>query len=509
MTIETIDPTGDLSPLDTFSALRRLRRPFLLSGGTLPYQRRYSFVSAEPFMELTTENGLTTLSPAPGSSTTANRNTIRTSKSAGTKEFTTDPFSALSEILATFKGLDKGPFPFNGGGVGYFAYELKDAIGGATRNTPGNAHNKPATLPTCSIGFYDPIIVYDHVEEKSRLVSSGTPGSRERSNLIKDALSGFDSQVRGPAGGFSNTTASGFTPNLTSNFTSNFTKGAYLRAIARALEYIAAGDIYQINLSQRLKLQWTGDPFAFYRALLKDDAARFPSYIDCGDFQLISNSPERLLGVNGRIAITEPIKGTRRRGSTPEEDQRLSAELKDCPKEKAEHVMIVDLERNDLGRVSIPGTVEVTDFERIETFPGLHHMTTVVRGALRPEFDAATALRECFPGGSITGAPKIRAMEIIDELEGSPRGVYTGGIGWLDFSGSMDISMAIRTAICQKGALTLGVGGAVVADSDPEDEYDETLLKADKILKAAATTTRNNNDDDDGPATAGCVENTG
>jgi anthranilate/para-aminobenzoate synthase component I len=208
--------------------------------------------------------------------------------------------------------------------------------------------------------------------------------------------------------------------------------------------------------------------------------------MDCGAFKIISNSPERLLKVEDGIVETQPIKGTRPRGSTDEEDRRFMEELKNSTKERAEHVMVVDLERNDLGRVSIPGSIEVRDFEKIETYPVLHHMVSTVRGRLKPGMDGPMALRASFPGGSVTGAPKIRAMEIIDELEPNLRGIYTGGVGFIDFNGSMDISMAIRTALYKDGRLHLNVGGGIVADSVPEDEYEETILKARDFLEAGA-----------------------
>ncbi|MBI5560729.1 MAG: anthranilate synthase component I family protein [Deltaproteobacteria bacterium] len=264
---------------------------------------------------------------------------------------------------------------------------------------------------------------------------------------------------------------------------STLTKEDYIKTVKKALGYIASGDIYQINLSQRLKIGCAQDPFAVFFPLFKKDPAPFGSFMDFGRFQIISNSPERLLRVESGVAEVEPIKGTRPRGKTPEEDKVNLEQLRQSPKERAEHLMIVDLERNDLGRVSVPGTVEVVIFEKIETYPSLHHMVSKVRGRLRPGIDAPAALKACFPGGSVTGAPKIRAIEIIDELEPVRRGIYTGGLGWMDFGGDMDIAMAIRTAVCKDSYLYLNVGGGIVADSDPEEEYAETLIKAEDFLK--------------------------
>ena len=391
--------------------------------------------------------------------------------------FDADPFKALEEIiggLAT-KGSHKknNDPPFKGGAVGYFSYELKDVIEGSfSSRTPRSSdrnHGDDAP-PLSSFAFYDPIYVYDHKLGRGRLVTAGTEGAEERANIMERSLASAC-----PATLPSPTRPCG-------RWTADFTRSEYIEAVIKAKEYIAAGDIYQINLSQRLTVPWDGDPVTLYGALAESSPAPFSSFIDCGDVRIVSNSPERLMLINGDHIETSPIKGTRPRGRTEAEDRAMIDELRGSVKERAEHVMIVDLERNDLGRVCRPGTVRVRDFERIETFPGLHHMVSTIEGRLRPEVSALAALREAFPGGSITGAPKIRAMEIIEELEGGPRGVYTGAIGYLDLSGDMDMSLAIRTATLTVGELALPVGGGIVADSDPSDEYDETLLKAEAFL---------------------------
>lgn len=492
-----VDPVKAISPLDAFIALGALGRPFILSGGGGWGNgggggKNFSFVGAGPFMEFTATPGGTFLDgePVPG-----------------------DPFEALSEILSGYKDIERGPFPFNGGGVGYFSYDLKDIIekprgdkgavkGGGDDPTLRKGVYDPST-PLCSVGFYDPVYVYDHVDGKGFIVSAGTKGAEERVVRIKGALEAGNAThhthtappassqalqaggcareknglypLRGAGGaGYDNLSAAGVA--------ANFTRSGYIDAIKKAQSYIAAGDIYQINLSQRLTIPWAGDPFALYTSLLSQSPARFSSYIDMGSFKIISNTPERLLKVEDGTVETQPIKGTRPRGAHPEEDRRYMEELKKSEKERAEHVMVVDLERNDIGRVSIAGSVEVTDFEKIETYPGLHHMVSTVRGRLKPGLDGPMALRASFPGGSVTGTPKIRAMEIIEELEPAPRGIYTGGAGFMDFSGTMDISMAIRTAIYKDGRIDLNVGGGIVADSVAEEEYDETILKAMDFL---------------------------
>ena len=472
-TVKTIPVKPPPLPTDAFEAVRHMGRPFILAGGLAVGQRRYSYVGAAPVMAFeSTRTGSVLIKPD------------------GREEFGPDPFKALSEIFSTH-GAAPGPFPFSGGAVGYFSYELKDVL--EPHLEPRLAAGTPRAgeaLPLSSFAFYDTIYVYDHLEGTGVLARRGEERTSEG---MREALASFGT---GPVPGPGTGPGAGLKESLeppSAVWSSDFTKNEYIETVVKAKEYIAAGDIYQINLSQRLSVPYTGDPFALFKALASKSPAPFSSFIDTGidtgGIQIISNTPERLMKVDGTQVETSPIKGTRPRGSTAKEDAALMEELKRSPKERAEHVMIVDLERSDLGRVSATGTVEVTEFGRVVTYPGLHHMVSTIKGNLQPGIDSLLALRECFPGGSITGAPKIRAMEIIEELERSPRGVYTGAVGYIDFSGVMDMAMAIRTAVLSGGVLTLPVGGAVVADSVPADEYDETLLKAGafKRLLAAAT----------------------
>lgn len=410
---------------------------FLLNGAML------SYAGAGPLSIVKTENGITAVD---GKASTFH-----------------DPFEALSALLKTH-GISQGPFPFSSGAVAYFSYDLKGLI-----EPRANGQKKEGlSIPDCMAGIYDPVFVFDHGQGKGFLVSLIGNGERFEA-YIKRLKAGT-----GPV-------PKEVSPGLAMR--SDFSKDEYVAAVARAKEYIAAGDIYQINLSQRITIDWQGDPFALYLSLVERYPALYCSFLDYGGFQIISNSPENLLRVSDGIAGTSPIKGTRRRGKTAEEDQALIEELRASRKETAEHVMIVDLERNDLGRISVPGSVEVASFAEIETYPHLHHMVSTIRGRLKQGIDAPTALKQIFPGGSITGAPKIRAMEIIDEIESLSRSVYTGGIGWFGFDGSADIAMAIRTAVYKNGMIQLSVGGGIVADSEPEDEYRETLLKARDFLE--------------------------
>ena len=442
MLTPTVIELNEQAPPEEIAALLRGRRlPFILSGN-----EGFTYLGSDPFMVIRTEGGTTAIDPGP-------------------PEDGSDPFIALSDILSRFKAAP-GPYPFSGGAVGFFSYDLKDL----TQPHKGRRRIHDNTgIPQALIGLYDPIIVYDHAKERAVLVSAGTPGAMDRVRELKRLLG------EGKAPALSLKRARG-------KPTSNLTMEEYVGKVKRAVDYIGEGDIYQINIAQRITVDWDGDPLALYLALREESPARFGSYMDCGGFQIISNSPERLLRIDGGVARTEPIKGTRPRGKTTNEDRRMIEELKGSAKECAEHVMIVDLERNDLGLFSEPGSVSVESFERIESLKGLHHMVSTIRGELTGGIDAPEALRRIFPGGSITGAPKVRAIEIIEELEGTPRGVYTGALGWFDLGGDADVSITIRTAVTSDERLYLGVGSGIVADSVPEDEYRETLLKAGDFL---------------------------
>ncbi|MDP6958932.1 MAG: aminodeoxychorismate synthase component I, partial [Planctomycetota bacterium] len=263
----------------------------------------------------------------------------------------------------------------------------------------------------------------------------------------------------------------------------NFSKEDYLKAVGIAKEYIEAGDIYQVNLSQRFET--TGpDPWEVYRKLKQESPAPFSAFLDMGGKSVLSSSPEQFLSVHHSEITTRPIKGTRPRIRNREEDKKMGRELYSSRKDDAELAMIVDLERNDLGRICQAGTVEVKEAKKLETHPTVHHLSATIRGTLRENVGSADILRATFPGGSITGAPKIRAMEIIDELEPTHRGVYTGAIGMFGPQREMNLSIAIRVLHHEKGRYSFQVGGAIVADSDPESEYQETLVKARGMARA-------------------------
>jgi para-aminobenzoate synthetase component 1 len=360
-----------------------------------------------------------------------------------THRFDGDPFETLRELLRENAGRP------DGAALGYLSYELKRFV----ERVPELAADD-LELPECCLCFYERVAAFD-----------ASPLAVEAAALPRVSPLG---EVRAPPG--------------------NFSRRAYVGAVRRALDYIVAGDIYQVNLSQRFRLPLPGDPLEAYLELRRRNPAPFAAYLNLPEAQVLSASPERFLRLDSvsRRIETRPIKGTRPRGRWPEEDEWLAQELLGSEKDRAENVMIVDLERNDLGRVAEIGSVRVRELAALETFPTVFHLTSTIEARLRQDRDAVDLLRATFPGGSITGAPKIRAMEIIDELEPTARSVYTGAIGRLGFDGSLDLNIAIRTIIAKGDVAYFQAGGGIVADSDPELEYEETLYKAAGLASALA-----------------------
>ena len=352
-------------------------------------------------------------------------------------------FDALRKTLARHRA-SPAEGTLSEGAIGYLGYEVHRFL----ENSPVTAGDDIG-LPDHWLGLYDKAIVFRN-ESKSRSKSMSMRGRANKIPLM-----------------------------------SSFSKAEYLEAVRRVKDYIAAGDVYQVNLSQRFSTPLEIDPWDMYLLLRERNPAPYAAYINAGDFQIISSSPECFLTLDpiSRRVETRPIKGTRPRSADPIEDDRLARELESSEKDMAENVMIVDLERNDLGRVCEFGSVKVPELALIESHPTVHHLVSRVTGRLRDDCDSIDLLTATFPGGSITGAPKIRAMEIIAELEPVRRGVYTGSIGCLGFDGSANLSIAIRTAIVKDGMCHFHVGGGIVADSDPESEYQETLDKGRAFME--------------------------
>jgi para-aminobenzoate synthetase component 1 len=462
------------SPSSAMAAFERIAgRPgaVLLESGTRePKLGRWSFLACDPFLTLRSKGS---------------RVELKWPDRADTVEG--DPFLVVRELLSQFRVARpvEAP-PLIAGAVGYFAYDLGRFVERIPEVTVDDV-----PVADCHLGFYGAVIALDHVTGRAWVSAIGAPETdpraakrlaEERAELLADALAtGGQEQAPAERG---DRRACEDMPAL--QITSNSTHGDYLAAIGRAKDYIAAGDIYQVNLSQRMSAPLATTPMSLYRRLTQENPAPFSAYFETPDAAIISCSPERFLQVRSGEVETRPIKGTRPRGSTPQEDARLAAELLASEKDRAENVMIVDLERNDLGRVCEYGSVHVPELFALESYATVHHLVSTVRGRLRPGATALDCLRASFPGGSITGAPKVRSMEIIEELEPTRRGVYTGAIGYLCFSGDMDVNIVIRTLVVKDGTAYFQVGGAIVADSDPEGEYQETLDKARALARGLA-----------------------
>jgi para-aminobenzoate synthetase component 1 len=403
-----------------------------------------------------------------------------------------NPFDALGKLLEIYK-LDHcpAPVPFLGGAVGYLSYDLCHFV----EHLPSTAIDD-LKLPESYFAFYDTIVAFDHLKGKAYLVATGFPEMEEGQRLsrarvrlekMKEWLYAASSSQQTSLHRRERLGEGEFQlsrENKEITLKSNFTPDGYIKAVSRVREYIAAGDVFQVNLSQRFEADLKIPPYELYKRLRTVNPAPFASYLNFPGVAIVSASPERFLKVQSDLVETRPIKGTRPRGSDSVEDERLAQELIQSTKDRAENLMIVDLERNDLGRVCHYGTVKVTELAILETFPTVFHLTSTIVGRLRRGKSNIDLLKATFPGGSITGAPKVRAMEIIDELEPTKRSVYTGSIGYLSFNEDMDINIVIRTFLIKEGKAYFQVGGGVIYDSDPEAEYMETLDKAKALIQA-------------------------
>jgi len=447
-----------LAPSEAFEAFCQRPYPFFLDSGAASARLgRFSFLGAEPAAVLSSKG-----------------RSIRLVEGDAERRWRGNPFEALRSLLAQHaapggspaRGAGAAPIPFTGGAVGYLGYDLCHFIERLRRTAIDDIE-----LPDLHFALYDSVAAYDH--ETGHWYAASSNGEEAVARLDECLASAV------PDERFAGLAASRGPLCL------NFTREGYLAAIARAKEYIAAGDIFQVNLSQRFETALAVPPAELYRRLRRANPAPFAAYLSLGDEgAVLSSSPERFLKVAGGHVETRPIKGTRPRGATPAEDQRLAAELLASPKDAAELTMIVDLERNDLGRVCDYGSVVVTEHKALEAYASVFHLVSTVEGRLHEGRDLVDLLKATFPGGSITGAPKVRAMEIIDELEPTQRSVYTGSIGYLGFDDAADLNIAIRTILVRGGRAFAQVGGGIVADSDPAAEYQETLDKGQRLFQA-------------------------
>ena len=420
-------------------------RPHAACGG------RFDILSARPFLTLVTRGEVTEIRQA-GQITHSGA----------------DPFSLLRQHLAVHAGPADAALPFTGGAIGYFGYDLARRIESLPEQPA-----RGAQVPDMAIGFYDWAVLVDHLEQTCWLVGAGRDAATAAQWQSLVAL--FSAPPAESA-------AVVRQPFHAGEVNRELTRDAYFSAFARIQRYIHAGDCYQVNLAQRFTARVVGDAWLGYRMLRRINPAPHAAYLNQPEVRVLSSSPERFLEVRAGRVSTRPIKGTRPRSPTPATDAALARELLDSAKDRAENLMIVDLLRNDLGKVCQPGSVETPRLFEIESYASVHHLVSTVTGRLAQDCDAVEVLRAAFPGGSITGAPKLRAMQIIAELEPARRGVYCGAIGWLGFNGDMDSSIAIRTAVTTGDEITFWTGGGIVADSDAAAEYQECFDKAAALL---------------------------
>ncbi|MBC7342762.1 MAG: aminodeoxychorismate synthase component I [Clostridia bacterium] len=437
---------------------------FLDSGMNAGRLGRYSLIGSDPFLVFKSKKDL-----------------VATWQDGVWQEWRRDPFAVLRELLDCCRAVTAPsvPVPVAAGAFGYFAYDLGRQI----EKLPDMAVDD-LDVPDCYLGFYDRLVVFDHLAGKAYLTSTGVTGncglSTERA---QERMKELEHLIVLPRQG-NGSPKKLFEEMTTPHFTCHFTRRTYCEAVQKVKDYIAAGDIFQANLSQRFSCQLSVSPWTLYRRLRMINPAPFAAYLSYPELVIASASPERFLQVRGRQVETRPIKGTRPRGKDPAEDLRLRTELLNSAKDRAELTMIIDLERNDIGRVCTYGSVHVPELITLEEYPTVFHLVSTVRGTLAPGRDLVDLLKATFPGGSVTGAPKIRAMEIIEELEPVKRGVYTGSIGYLGFDGSADLNIVIRTFIIKGGQAYFQVGGGIVADSDPEMEYWESIHKGRALMHA-------------------------
>ena len=389
-----------------------------------------------------------------------------------------DPLHILKDMLARYKWVDDPDLPrFCGGAVGYIGYDMVRFFEDLPDSTTDDLN-----VPDCFFVFTDVILVFDHIKHRIKVVCNPEVGSDPGTtyDLACEKIDEMVRRLRQPLPPDAPRPAQADVPQPVSNMT----KQQYEAMVDAAKEYIKAGDIIQIVPSQRLSVPLQADPLDVYRALRSINPSPYMYYLNYDDMKLIGTSPEILVTEDRGVVTTRPIAGTRRRGKTEEEDRALEVELLADDKERAEHIMLVDLGRNDLGRVCKYGTVEVDQLMVIERYSHVMHIVSNVRGELADDKDQFDVLRATFPAGTVSGAPKIRAMEIIDDLEPTRRGTYAGAIGYFSFSGNMDTCITIRTILVKDGIAYMQAGGGVVADSVPENEYQESMNKAGALLKA-------------------------
>lgn len=392
-----------------------------------------------------------------------------------------DPLMAVQDKVRKIIAKTPSLPPFFGGYVGYLGYEVASAF----EITVPKSNPDALEIPDAILFNFGNVVAFDHVKHELKVIGNiNVENIDDLERQYVETTSKIDqivNKIHSPIRFESKKSEENV---VHSNAQSNFEKEKYIKAIEKIKEYIIAGDVIQVVISQRWARKTGAKPFSIYRALSRVNPSPFMVYFNFGDFQIIGASPELLLKVEDGSISTWPIAGTRPRGKTPEEDERLAEELKKDPKENAEHIMLVDLGRNDVGRVSVPGTVKVPRLREVERFSHVMHLTSEVTGKLSPNYTSLDALRSMFPAGTVSGAPKIRAMQIIDELETEKRGAYAGAMGYVSSNGNLEMAITIRTIVFKDKTAYIQAGGGIVYDSDPNTEWDETERKAAASLRA-------------------------
>lgn len=429
-----------LPPIEVYNALHDLPYCAILDSSLSDQDNRYSIVGIHPYYILKEEKGI-----AYGNG----------------KPLPRSFEEELSAFIAEHHEENHTPLPLIGGGIGYFSYNYGCKFEQIPQSNPSQT-----SIPEAIFVFYDNFILFDLETEEMYITAKGilAPGEETIANL-EERLHNREPHREE-------------TLLPTGKIRFDFTKEEYLRAVQGVIDHIREGDVYIANLTQQMTVESDLAPYALFQMIRETNPSPFGGFFHYNDFHIVSASPERFMKINNSEIETKPIKGTRKRGKTQAEDDALRAELEHSEKDRSELLMIVDLERNDLNRICEPGSVKVTKHFDIETYATVFHLVSTVTGKLRADISYADILRAVFPGGSITGAPKIEAMKVIDDLEHSARGLYTGSIGYISFDGNCDWNIVIRTAVHQNGAYHIGIGGGITCESDPEEEYQETLQKA-------------------------------
>jgi anthranilate synthase component 1 len=447
--------SGDIhTPISILQKIIGKKKFLLESSHKFNDSGRYSFIGADPAFELIS---------------TGDVNEI-TNRFGEKKIITGNPLEIIKDLLP-YINIDEMPFPFIGGAVGYAGYDIIRQL-----EIIGEEYPNGLNMPDVHLMFYEEIIVFDHLKEKVLII--GIPLLKESNlEIVENKVNQRVMELKRPYDYLAEESFS------LSGFTSETTKEAFVKNVETAKEHIFSGDIFQVVLSRRMKSAFQGSALSLYRMHRTNNPTPYMFYIDFEAYTVIGSSPESLIKTRGRRVIANPIAGTKRRGKNEEEDFQLEKELLHDEKELAEHKMLVDLGRNDLGKVCEFGSVQVERYMAVEKFRHVMHLVSEISGCLQPGKTAIDALAACLPAGTVSGAPKVRAMEIINSLEKSKRGLYSGAIGYLSINGNMDFALAIRTMILKEGTAYIQAGAGIVFDSNPVTEYEETVSKLKGFLE--------------------------